>query len=189
MNSPSCSQAIHPGTTAFDPAALQITLRVPSNASSYQVDFNFYTFEFPEFVCDAYNDFFVLLQSPAPATSQFGNVAFDNLGNPVSVNNGYLEVCSPQTAGGKSFDCPQGPALLSGTGFDTDEFGGSRAATGWLMTHSPVQPGSEVTLRFAVWDTGDPGLTSTVLVDNFRWVVTDAPSDPPPDPVTTPVPK
>ena len=37
------------------------------------------------------------------------------------------------------------------------------------MTTAPVEGGSEFTIRFAIWDTGDTALDSTVLVDNFRW--------------------
>jgi hypothetical protein len=185
VSSPSCGPVQPGSTTALDPAGLQVTLRAPTNATSFAVDYIFYTYEYPEFVCDVFNDFFVILQSPAPAGSQFGNIAFDNLGNPVSVNNGYLEVCAPRTVAGKTYACPQGTTMLAGTGFDTDFEGVSHAATGWLTTQSPVQPGAEMTLRFAVWDAGDEALTSTVLVDNFRWHADAAPETP----VTQPVPK
>ena len=32
-----------------------------------------------------------------------------------------------------------------------------------------VQPGSIITLRFAIWDSGDGILDSLALIDNFRW--------------------
>src|SRR5690606_27485467 len=141
---------------ANDPAALEIELRVPTNAKSLSFLFNFYTREFPTYICRAYNDFFVALQSPAPANSQHGNISFDTMKNAVSVNNGFLEVCTPQTANGKTFACNLGTTELDGTGYE------GAAATGWLETVSPVEPGSTITLRFAVWDAADHILSSSV---------------------------
>jgi hypothetical protein len=33
-----------------------------------------------------------------------------------------------------------------------------------------VHGGDVVTIRFAIWDTGDQTTDSTVLVDNFAWI-------------------
>jgi hypothetical protein len=33
----------------------------------------------------------------------------------------------------------------------------------------PVKAGKLVTLRFVLWDSQDPLLDSTVLLDNFQW--------------------
>jgi hypothetical protein len=77
-------------------------------------------------------------------------------------------VCSPQTTNGKTFPCALGTGQLTGTGFE------GHAATGWLETQSPVEPGSEITLRFAIWDMGDPDWDSTVLVDNFKFSADEA---------------
>ncbi len=176
--SPSCPQAPNPSTKANDPAALRLRLRVPTNANAIRFDFMFYTYEYPDFICSQYNDFFVALLDPAPEGAISGNVSFDNQGNPVSVNNGYLEVCEPTTAGGKTFDCPQGTSLLQQTGYEPG------ASTGWLQTIAPVPPGQDITLMFIVWDAGDHVLNSTVLIDNITFDVTDASV-----PVTEPPPK
>ena len=117
---------------AHDGAALQVKIRVPSNAQSFKYQQNFFTYEFPNFICSDYNDFFVTMMDPKPAGLPDGNIAFDQDGNPISVNNSLLQVCQPQTAGGKMFGCPLGPTTLSGTGFET------HAATGWLTTTAPV---------------------------------------------------
>jgi hypothetical protein len=154
--------------TAYNPIAFEVKIRVPTNAKSFTFNFDFYTFEFPFYVCTQYNDFFVVLQDPPPPNAQSGNISFDTQGNPVSVNNGFLEVCQAQPAGGKNFPCQLGTAQLQGTGFE------GHAATGWLETQSPVVPGSEITLRFAIWDMGDPILDSTVLIDNFKFSADDA---------------
>ncbi len=165
IDSPACTVQTASDTTTNDPAAFEIVVRTPTNANQMAFDFNFYTFEFPVYVCSIYNDFFVALVDPAPQNAQSGNVSFDSQGNPVSVNNGFLEVCAPQSAGGKNFPCQLGTAGLDGTGFE------GHAATGWLNTQAPVPKGKEIRIRFAIWDMGDHVLDSTVLIDNFTWDV------------------
>lgn len=169
VQSPSCP-GVFQQPFANDSAALEVTLRVPTNAKGLKFDFDFYTYEFPDYICSEFNDFFVAVVTPPPQGAQSGNVSFDSQGNPVSVNNGFLEVCPAQSAGGKNFPCPRGTGELQGTGYDEWEESGPHAATGWLTTEAPVTPGGEITVRFAIWDAGDHVLDSLVLVDNFTWI-------------------
>lgn len=152
---------------AHDGAALRVKIRVPSNAKSFKYQQNFFTYEFPNFICDDYNDFFVTMMDPKPANLPDGNISFDQDGNPISVNNSLLQVCKPQPAGGKQFNCPLGNQFLTGTGFE------DHAATGWLTTTAPVDTvrGKEITLTWAIWDQGDGILDSTALIDDFQWSV------------------
>ena len=151
---PSC-----PGLSNInDDYALEVTLRAPTNATGFQFDFDFYSFEYPEWVCTEYNDQFIALVSPPPEDSISGNISFDTLGNPVSVNIAFFDVCS---------GCALGTSELQGTGFDTWDDAG---ATSWLTTTSPIEGGTEFTIRFAIWDTGDSAWDSTVLIDNFQWI-------------------
>jgi hypothetical protein len=147
-----------------DPVALELQLRVPTNAAAFLWQFNFYTYDFPKYVCTKFNDPFIALLVPNPPGSQSGNIAFDQTGNGISVASALLRVCSPQTAGGIDFTCPLGTALLAGTGFE------QQGATGWLQTQASATPGAVVTLRFAIWDSSDQIQTSTVLVDRFEWL-------------------
>jgi len=185
--SPSC-----PGVVtgeAHDAVALKVTLQVPPNVHGFSYHFDFYTYEWPGFICSAFNDFFVSLLVPFPSGQSDGNIAFDAQGNPVSVNNSFLEVCAcpdgpPCTAGGRSFSCVQGGSQLIETGFGIDTEEENHAATGWLINKAPVEPDSTVTLTFAIYDSGDGVLDSTVLIDNFHWL-TDPSSvvtEPDPDP-------
>jgi hypothetical protein len=158
-------------------------VRAPTNANSFAFDFNFYTYEYQDFVCSIYNDAFVtLLYSRSPDVPLDHNISFDSQRNAVSVNNGFVEVCEPYTYRGerngvevtREFPCEYGTQQLLGTGFDVDPYlpeeGPSfHAATGWLRTQANVVPGEELTLRFAIWDTGDEALDSTVLLDGFTW--------------------
>jgi hypothetical protein len=178
--SPSCPGSIT--GTPNDATGLEIEIRPPSNAKGFSFDFKFYTYEWPGFVCSSYNDFFVAILSPIPMGQADGNIAFDKQGNPVSVNNAFIEVCgcegnppNPCFAGGKTFDCPLGDFDLIGTGFGFDfcafppcqDHGG----TGWLRTNAPIDdPKAPITLRLAVYDSGDGVLDTTTLLDNFRWI-------------------
>ena len=164
-------------------------IQTPTNAKSLSFSLDFYTYEFPNYICDVYNDFFVAVLSPKPAGQSDGNVSYDEKGNTISVNAGFLQVCHPQKASnGVFFDCPLGPEQLAGTGFDIDGFGfesTNSAATGWLRTTTLLEsPGLPITLDFAVWDSGDGYLDSTVLIDDFRFGLEETPTqtEPIPDP-------
>jgi hypothetical protein len=180
---------------AYD-VALELQVRVPTNATGYSFGFKFYSFEFPEYVCDpkGYNDQFVALMTPAPtgsyvpAGSTAGNISFDSNHNPVSVNLGFFDVCDGVTsrfassciaAGGTcptvpSPYCPLGVGELSGTGFDVWHSTGPAGATRWLQSQAPATPGSIITLRFAIWDAGNAEFDSTVLLDNVTWIASGA---------------
>jgi hypothetical protein len=157
-----------PGSTAInDDVALKLTLRAPANALGFAFAFKFYSFEYPDWVCSAFNDQFVVLMDPPPQGSVNGNIVFDSMHNPVSVNNAFFEVCQAIP----NYPCPLGTTDLVGTGFDT--WGAKPAGgTGWLQASAPVQGGQEFTLRFILWDAGDQAYDSTVLLDQFRWLLT-----------------
>jgi hypothetical protein len=178
--SPAC-----PGSITGQPhdgAAIELTLRTPQNAHGIAFDFDFYTYEWPHFVCSTYNDFFVALLSPFPPMQTDGNISFDPQGNPVSVNNAFLEVCgclgnppAPCATGGKTFTCALGDAELIGTGFGFDSAGEDHGATSWLTSQAPVKPSgaqdSVITIRWGAYDSGDGILDSTAHVDAFRWIL------------------
>lgn len=155
---------------AHDAIALEVTLRVPTNAKSLSLAENFFSFEFPAYVCSQFNDAFAIILAPPPPGSNAGDIAVDSSNNPVSVaSSQLLRVCDPQTAGGIAFSCPLGSATLSGTGFATSASTTNHAATGWLTTKTPVPAGGQLTIRFAIWDSGDGVLDSTVLLDGATW--------------------
>lgn len=173
------------GTDVHDDVALQLKLRAPKNATGYSFNFKFYSFEFPEWICTEYNDQFIALVNPPPAGSINGNISFDSLNNPVSVNIAFFDVCDQASKSQWAANCfigscppepnpycPSGPAQLQGTGFDTWDTFGYGGGTSWLKTQAPVTGGQELTIRFAIWDTGDDAYDSTTLIDNFQWIAT-----------------
>jgi hypothetical protein len=164
----------------YDAAALSLEIRVPTNARTLTFESNFYTYEYPNYICSLFNDFFVVMMDPIPANLPDGNIAFDQDGNPISVNNSYLRICEPGTYNGRTFACPLGTADLMGTGYDGTSAcvpNLTNGSTGWLVTTVPVKSGSIIKLRFAIWDTGDARFDSTIIVDNFQWSINEA-SDP-----------
>jgi hypothetical protein len=154
QDNPSCPVS----TDINDDVALEVKLRAPTNATGYQFNFRFFSFEYPEWVCMDYNDQFIALVDPAPTGAIYGNICFDSMSNPVSVNLGFFDVCD---------GCPAGPGDMVGTGFNNWDDAG---ATIWLQTQAPVTGGDELTIRFAIWDTGDDAWDSTALIDNVQWI-------------------
>src|SRR5262249_14235680 len=49
------------GTTVNDSVALELKVRVPTNAKSFSFDFDFYSSEYITYVCSAFNDSFVAM--------------------------------------------------------------------------------------------------------------------------------
>ncbi len=175
---------VDPDTTASDKeandmVALTLEVLVPTNAQSFDFDFQFLSTEYPEWVGSEFNDtFWVQLNS-----KKFnGNISFDKNGTPIRINNSFFDICDaypakPQT----SSMCSQPATLLDGTGYAKDCSGGfgseaiaNGGSTGWLHTTSPVTPGETIKLTFYIFDKGDHVLDSAVLIDNWRWKLTPA---------------
>jgi hypothetical protein len=193
-NAPGCPDPN--GNTANDPVMMTFHVRVPSNAHSFSIKSNFYSAEFPEYTCSAYNDFFVILLDSAyagnPPNPADKNLAFYQNGamnypvgvNLASGNTGLFTQCVNGTTGcdgnGGSISTCIGTNDLTGTGFDAPQSGSCDSnsleggATGWLTTTGNVNPGEIITLRIAIWDTSDEILDSLALVDAFTWSVDGA---------------
>jgi hypothetical protein len=187
-----------------DAIGIELTLKAPKNASGVRFDLNFFSSEWPAYICSSFNDgFLAYLSAKGFNSGTADNISFDSLTNPVSVNNGFFDRCTSAVdigcaPGAKRAvsQCPGGVNELRGTGYGADGkwcelfklagTGGDKVstnggATGWLTSSAPVSPGEELTLHFIVWDTGDGALDSSVLLDNFKWaegavtVITDRP--------------
>ncbi len=185
-----------PSLEINDDVGLELTIRAPTNATGYSFNFKFYSFEYPEWVCNDYNDQFIALVNPPPMGSINGNISFDSNGSAVSVNLGFFDVCDPAGIGNfASFCfsgtcpappnpyCPSGTSELAGTGFDIwNDAGG----TVWLKSQAPITGGSIFTIRFAIWDTGDDLYDSSVIVDNFQWIASGGTVVVGTDPIDTP---
>jgi hypothetical protein len=174
-------------TQTNDVIDVKLVLKAPANAKGIAFDFNFFSSEWPAFVCSDFNDSFIAyLTAKGFNNGAPDNISFDAQKNPVSVNNGFFDRCTPNVDTGCAPDavprvsvCPGGPGELAGTGFAKEDTwcapvknkkSTAGGATGWLTSTAPVEPGEEFTLEFIIWDTGDGVLDSVTLLDNFRWV-------------------
>jgi hypothetical protein len=166
----------------YDTIGVTLQVKVPANAQGFSFDFDFYSGEWPEYVCTEFNDSFVAwLNSTAwKGTSGDLNISFDMNHNAVSVNNAFFDHCTMNSQTGcegsntQTAACTAGPSELQGTGFynlgtycSGQTTGGG--ATGWLTTKAPVTGGETITLQYIIWDTGDQNWDSSVLVDNLQW--------------------
>lgn len=167
------------GTAGYDSCGLKLVLKAPTNANSFGYNFDFFTSEYPEWLCTKFNDAYVAYYEGSLNTAANKNISFDSASNPVSVNNGLFSIPGwpPPALGTNTF--------LNGTGFDgvcSNSHSGASyvlnsicgGSTGWLQTKAPVKPGETITLIFNVWDTGDRQWDSTVLLDNFTWSTSSA---------------
>lgn len=195
----------------FDSVQLHLELKVPINVKGIRFDFRFFSREYPEYVCSAFNDFFLaVLSTGHEELSKYPdhNIAFDKNGNPVSINNGFFTTCRKISCKTAS-DCPAfmtcGNDKFCSAGEDTCQDGdgaieayyptpynnvsGRGGGTAWLTTTAPVIGGETISLDFYIWDTQDRKFDSTVLIDNFKWMLdetkvntgfaTEDPEDPP----------
>ncbi|MEM6293249.1 MAG: choice-of-anchor L domain-containing protein [Myxococcota bacterium] len=161
-----CSNSIaaqfNQGGSANDYAEIRVEATVPVGNNSISYDFAFFSTEYPEYFGSGFNDMYVgWLESE----SWTGNISFDEQGNPISLNAGFLDF--RDDAG------------------SLPEFGGTcmkqHAGTKWLSTTAPVTPGEDIVLVLAIFDLSDAILDSYVFLDNFDWGCdgTDAPTTTP----------
>jgi hypothetical protein len=172
-----------------DMVDVKLVIKAPPDATGFQFDFDFFSSEWPNYVCSNFNDAFIAYLTSSQTTD---NISFDADGNPVAVNISFLNRCTPGTPVGclrsngnqpdpplNTAACSAGPSELQGTGFgDTYETQCESnniqatlgASTGWLTTKAPIMPGEQFTLEFMIWDAGDGLLDSSVLIDNFQWI-------------------
>lgn len=180
---------------ANDAAMLELSIKVPTNAKSFSFKSNFFSAEYPEWVCTEYNDFFVVLLDSAyagnpenpPDKNLARYTAPDMTDYPVGVNlayndTGLFQVCQSGSTGcsgsvPSTNTCALGTSELTGTGMDAQTGLGCAGSTldgggtGWLQTSGNVVGGETITLRIALWDTSDHIYDSIVLLDSFQWSV------------------
>jgi len=160
---------------------VKASIKVPANAKGFSFDFDFWSGEWPDYVCTTFNDSFIAyLTSAAFNGGVPDNISFDTKGNTISVDNNFFQSCTPSTQTGceggtkATATCSLGAGELAGTGFgDTGTFckttSTSGGATSWLTSTAPITPGETISIEFLIWDTGDESYDSSVLLDNWTW--------------------
>jgi len=188
---PNCGNITDP-QTANDSVMLVLSIRAPTNARAFSFNSYFFSAEFPEYVCTAYNDQFIaLVDTPNGTPSPIANPVDKNLMTltqnnqkwPIAINiasgTSVFSVCdaaskSAQCMGTNvsSISCALGATQLTGTGFEapTNQTCLIGGGTYWLTTAGNVIPGDLVQLRIAIWDVSDSIFDSTALIDGFQWL-------------------
>ncbi|WP_146652869.1 choice-of-anchor L domain-containing protein [Labilithrix luteola] len=152
-----------PGTP-MDGVALELDIRVPSNATSMSFAYQLFSYDFPYEICTAYADQFVVTMTPPPPGAISANIALDPDGKVLDSSSvSGMRACKSGWYAGLDYECPLGISGLAGTGYE------NHAASGWLRSTVPVQPGSSITLRFAIWDSEDGQSDSLVLLDGLSF--------------------
>ena len=138
------------GMSANDYTHIEVKAHAPHTATSIGYSFAFFSTEYPVYYGTEFNDLFVgWLESEAWT----GNISFDEMGNPISLNAGFLDFK----------DDDESVEELSGTCMQ------GHAGTKWLSTTAPVMGGEEVTLILAIFDLSDSQLDSYAFVDNIHF--------------------
>ncbi|HEY2745709.1 MAG TPA: choice-of-anchor L domain-containing protein [Polyangia bacterium] len=157
-------------TKVQDYTEVTLQLHAPTNANSFSFQFQFFSAEYPEFVCTDYNDEFLVIVQSSKTYTTATNISFDAKKNPITVNSGFFIVCQNGSTA-QTMNCTQPVTAIAGTGFDDDDGTGEPigGSTGWLTTTAPIAPGEDITLRFVIFDEGDGIYDSSALIDNFQW--------------------
>ena len=122
-------------------------ITVPGGVTSLSYDLAFFSTEYPVYFGSSFNDMYVGWLESVQWT---GNISFDEQGNPISLNAGFL-------------DYTDGAPELANTCVNFN------AGTKWLTSTASVVPNETITVVFAVFDLSDNILDSFVFLDNFRW--------------------
>jgi hypothetical protein len=146
------------GSGSYDYAEMRFTTTVPAGTYGFTYDLAMFSTEYPVFYQTSYNDMYIAWLESEQWT---GNVSFDDMGNPISLNAGFLDYKDASNP----YDCPapcQAPEL-QGTAMV------GHAGTRWLTTTAGVTPGEQIQVVFAVFDLSDSILDTVVILDNFQW--------------------
>jgi hypothetical protein len=146
------------GSGAYDYAELRINTQVPAGAFGFSYDLAFFSTEYPVYYQSGFNDMYVAWLESEVWT---GNVSFDEMGNPISLNAGFLDYKDAPNP----YDCPAPCAApeLQGTAMQ------GHAGTKWLTTTAGVSPLEDIEIVFAIFDLSDNILDSVVILDNWQW--------------------
>lgn len=146
------------GSGSYDYAEMRFTTTVPAGTFGFAYDFAMFSTEYPVFYQSSFNDMYIAWLESEQWT---GNISFDDMGHPISLNAGFLDYKdAPNT-----FDCPapcQAPEL-QGTAMV------GHAGTRWLTTTAGVTPGETIELVLGVFDLSDSILDTVIILDNFHW--------------------
>lgn len=143
-----------------DYTELRITATVPDGVNSISYDLAYFSFEYPDYYLSIFNDMYIGWLESEVWT---GNISFDESGNPISLNAGFLDYRDANPANDPECQGNCSAPELHGTCMQ------GHAGTKWLTTTAGVKPGETFTLVLGIFDMSDSILDSYAFVDNFAW--------------------
>ncbi len=147
---------------ANDPTTLGVGFNVPQGSNCVNLDYKFFSEEFPEFVGSSFNDRFIVELDKTNWTASGGvstaPLDFAGRGTQISINSIGPTAVSPANAVGTTYD----------------------AASALVTTKTPVTPGNH-TLYLSIFDASDHIFDSAVFLDNLRLTNEPAIKCQPPD--------
>jgi hypothetical protein len=143
-----------------DYTELRITATVPNGVNSFSYDLAYFSFEYPDYYLSVYNDMYIGWLESEVWT---GNVSFDEMGAPISLNAGFLDYRDANPANDPDCQGSCSAPELHGTCME------GHAGTKWLTTTAGVKPGETITLVLSIFDMSDSILDSYAFIDNFQW--------------------
>lgn len=148
---------------ANDSITLRMDFTTPAGQDCLNLDFKFFSEEFPEFVNAGYNDGFI-----AELDASTWSTSNQTINAPLDFAAGYGDRVAVDTVGPTIVD----PANSVGTTYD--------AATKLLTTKTVVGPGAH-SIYLSIFDAGDHIYDSAVFLDNLRFTQEPATACRPPD--------
>ena len=150
------------GNQCYDNAQLMVALHAPANAYGFSFDFVYLTTEYPEWLGAGFNDaFYAVIEAASTNGGASTNISYDHspAQNEICVNSAFFE------------DPPMTDVSGSGFGWDSALSEHTGGSTGWYRTRWPVDPNEVFFLTFSIHDESDGIFDSTVILDNFRWLL------------------
>lgn len=167
-----------------DLASMKLALTKPGNVRGFAFDFMFMSAEFPEFICQTYNDtFYAIIETTSVNGGNAQNITFDRNNNEVTVNNAFFEPSNDWSTSLTQSPYGSYASGICGTSWDgtcaipeycddDEAINTIGSGTGWLTTSVPLgNIDHNFTLSFSVHDEGDGVFDSAALISNFRWVL------------------
>ena len=142
-----------------DSVGLRLEFTVPAGADRLVFDWRYFTADYPEWVCSAFEDYAlaIVVTGTSPSLPVDRNVMLDSAGRPISTDSVDIDYCT---------GCSAGTAELLNTGYPANEAG----ATGWRTASIPVVPEETLVVHLLVFDVSDNSFDNLVLFDNLRWL-------------------
>lgn len=138
----------NPYRGTWDATVLKVEIQVPPSHECLNVDFQFLSEEYPDFLGPQYRDTFLAELDSHTWTTGGGLTAPDNFA--IDSGGNFIDINTVSMAAANAAGSPYG------------------GATDYLFGNVPVNPGGSHSIFFSIFDKADREVDSTVFLDNLR---------------------